>query len=198
MPTTLLATVDASYGGKTGINNRFGKNQIGTFNDALSIVVNSEFLRSLERRQIANGMAEVIKAACIWDKDFFDHLERYSLSDIIDPKNVDVLLEIMRRSLQIKVDVVSQDKFEAAIREILNFGHTLGHAIEFTSNDRLLHGECVSMGMVLACRLADQKQYETRITKLLKQYELPTTVPEWVKTDKILHYLQFDKKIIAG
>ena len=175
VPTTLLAQVDASVGGKTGINNKYGKNLVGAFWQPSVVYCETSFLKTLPKREFSAGVAEIIKMAVTFNKDFFKWLENNSLH--ID-KNLQYAIQ---KCVEIKADVVSQDEREAGIRAVLNYGHTFGHVIENeTKYTQYLHGEAVAIGMSMANQLAlnlellDQDEVE-RIDKLLKQYNLPTT-----------------------
>ena len=175
VPTTLLAQVDASVGGKTGINNKYGKNLVGAFWQPSVVYCETSFLKTLPKREFSAGVAEIIKMAVTFNKDFFEWLENNSLH--ID-KNLQYAIQ---KCVEIKANVVSQDEREAGIRAVLNYGHTFGHVIENeTKYTQYLHGEAVAIGMSMANQLAlklellDQEEVE-RIDKLLKQYNLPTT-----------------------
>ncbi len=149
IPTTLLSQVDASVGGKTGVNNKWGKNLIGAFFQPKAVYIDPYFLTTLPRREFAAGIAEVIKMAVMFDKDFFVYLQNNDL------KESKVAMEMIRRSVEIKADVVRQDEKEAGIRAVLNYGHTFAHVIENeTEYKKYLHGEAVSIGMVMANELA--------------------------------------------
>jgi 3-dehydroquinate synthase len=171
IPTTLLAMVDSSVGGKTGINNKYGKNLIGSFYQPEAVYIDTHFLSTLPKREFAAGMAEVIKMAVMFDKEFFENLEKGALS----------IEEIIKRSVEIKADVVNQDEKEKGIRSVLNYGHTFGHVIENLTNYKTyLHGEAVAIGMIMANELSIELGYLTqqeneRIKALLKKYDLPTT-----------------------
>ena len=175
IPTTLLAQVDASVGGKTGINNRFGKNLVGAFHQPRAVYCQTEFLKTLPPREFSAGVAEIIKMAITFDKDFFAWLEKADLTKEIH------LREAIARSVQIKASVVAKDEKEAGIRAVLNYGHTFAHVIENeTEYKRYLHGEAVAIGMNMANRLAIELGLLTvvdneRICELLQRYALPTT-----------------------
>jgi 3-dehydroquinate synthase len=171
IPTTLLAMVDSSVGGKTGINNKYGKNLIGSFYQPEAVYIDTHFLSTLPKREFAAGMAEVIKMAVMFDKDFFEKLENDELS----------IEETIKRSVEIKADVVNQDEKEKGIRSVLNYGHTFGHVIENITNYKTyLHGEAVAIGMIMANELSIELGFLTpeeneRIKTLLKKYDLPTS-----------------------
>ena len=175
VPTTLLAQVDASVGGKTGINNKFGKNLVGAFWQPKAVYCETAFLKTLPKREFSAGIAEMIKMAVTFDKDFFEWLEINSLHV---EKNLQYAIE---KCVKIKADVVSRDEREEGIRAVLNYGHTFCHVIENETNySTYLHGEAVAIGMVLANRLANELdllsvEAAKRIQNVLEQYDLPTS-----------------------
>jgi 3-dehydroquinate synthase len=170
IPTTLLAMVDSSVGGKTGINNKYGKNLIGSFYQPEAVYIDTRFLSTLPKREFAAGMAEVIKMAVMFDKNFFENLKNDNLK----------IEEIIKRSIELKAEVVNQDEKEKGVRSVLNYGHTFGHAIENLTNYKtFLHGEAVAIGMVMANELAKELGYLSEeeaeeIKKLLEKNSLPT------------------------
>lgn len=170
IPTTLLAMVDASVGGKTGVNNKFGKNLIGSFYQPKAVYCDKYFLSTLEQREMSAGIAEAIKMAIMFDKDFFEYFQTSK-----EP-NYD---EIIAKCVQIKADIVSQDEKESGIRAVLNYGHTFAHVIEMQTNySKYLHGEAVAIGMDMANDLAvkigalsqDEKDL---IKQILIKFNLP-------------------------
>lgn len=175
IPTTLLSQVDASVGGKTGVNNKFGKNLIGAFYQPKAVYIDPTFLNTLPPREFSAGVAEIIKMAVMFDREYFEFLEVADLGDKDDLK------EVIQRSVELKAKVVNQDEKEAGIRAVLNYGHTFGHVIENeTCYTKYLHGEAVAIGMVMANRLAVQLdlislQDEKRVVNLLQKYDLPTS-----------------------
>jgi len=175
IPTTLLSQVDASVGGKTGMNNTYGKNLIGAFHQPKAVYIDPHFLTTLPAREFGAGVAEVVKMAVTFDKDFFEFLEK---ADLKDEK---VLQEAIKKAVQTKADVVAQDEKEHGIRAALNYGHTFGHVIENeTKYKHFLHGEAVAIGMVMANELSVelglmQEDEAQRVDMLLKKYDLPTT-----------------------
>jgi len=189
IPTTLLSMVDSSVGGKTGINNKYGKNLIGAFYQPEAVYIDPHFLSTLEKREFAAGMAEVIKMAVMFDKNFFEDLEKETLS----------IEEIIKKSVEIKADVVNQDEKERGIRSVLNYGHTFGHVIENLTNYKTyLHGEAVAIGMVMANELSKELGYlseeeNERIKKVLKKQNLPTTFKIENEEDFYEHFFA-DKK----
>ncbi|MDX4012561.1 3-dehydroquinate synthase [Aliarcobacter skirrowii] len=175
IPTTLLSQVDASVGGKTGINNKYGKNLVGTFHQPKAVYIDSTFLKTLPKREFGAGVAEIIKMAVCFNKDFFEWLEQ---NDLNDEKNIDIAIQ---KSVQTKAWVVSQDEKEQGLRAALNYGHTFGHVIENLTNYKTyLHGEAVGIGMCMANSLAVKlgimsKENEKRVKNLLEKYNIPTT-----------------------
>jgi len=169
IPTTLLAMVDSSVGGKTGINNKYGKNLIGSFYQPEAVYIDTYFLKTLEKREFAAGMAEIIKMAVMFDKEFFENIKNEKLS----------LEEMIKRAVELKAMVVNQDEKEKGIRSVLNYGHTFAHVIENLTNYKTyLHGEAVAIGMVMANELSKKlgflKQNEAEeIKNLLQKYNLP-------------------------
>ncbi len=177
IPTTLLSQVDASVGGKTGINNRFGKNLIGAFYQPKAVYIDPYFLTTLPKREFAAGVAEIVKMAVVFDKEFFEWLERADLSD------TDQLAQAIKRSVELKAAIVAKDEKEGGVRASLNYGHTFAHVIENETNySTYLHGEAVAIGMVMANELAKRvgllgEEDARRIEALLKRYDLPTCYP---------------------
>ena len=175
VPTTLLAQVDASVGGKTGVNNAYGKNLIGTFYQPEAVYIDTDFLKTLPPREFASGIAEIIKMGVMFDSAFFDTLMEADFSQ----KNV--LNKMVQRSVELKVEVVNLDEKESGIRAVLNYGHTFGHVIENETNYKTyVHGEAVAIGMMMANALAVElgmmKQEEMDlVTKFLKKHNLPIT-----------------------
>ena len=174
IPTTLLSQVDASVGGKTGVNNRFGKNLIGSFYQPKAVYIDIDFLKTLPDREYSAGVAEVIKMAVMFDKEFFEFLET---NDLKSRENIE---KMIARSVSLKAEVVNQDEKESGIRAVLNYGHTFAHVIENETNySKYLHGEAVAIGMVMANKLAVKLGHLTqdeanRIENLLKKNNLPT------------------------
>ena len=174
IPTTLLSQVDASVGGKTGINNKFGKNLLCAFHQPISVCIDTQFLKTLPKREFGAGFAEIVKMAVTFDKEFFEFLENADLS------NDDILKKTIAKCVKLKAEIVSKDEKETGIRAALNYGHTFGHVIENeTDYSEFLHGEAVAMGMVMANELACElgfmtKEEASRVIKLLEKYDLPT------------------------
>ena len=202
VPTTLLSQVDSSVGGKTAVNHPLGKNMIGAFYQPKAVIIDIDCLRSLPERELAAGMAEVVKYGIIWDTDFFSWLE----SHIVDIQALSpaALSTVILRCCAIKADVVSQDETETGVRALLNLGHTFGHAIEAEQGyGNWLHGEAVSAGMVQAAEtslrlgLLSQDDVE-RIKALLKAAKLPITAPANMSYDDYIHHMLRDKKAKSG
>ncbi|BBG65671.1 3-dehydroquinate synthase [Hydrogenimonas sp.] len=173
VPTTLLSQVDASVGGKTGINNRFGKNLIGAFHQPSAVYIDTYWLDTLPEREFAAGVAEIVKMAVMFDRGFFEWLEKVELN------NRENLEEAIRRSVELKAKVVIEDEQERGVRAVLNYGHTFAHVIEnFSGYGNLLHGEAVAIGMIMADELAIasglfSEEEAERVKKLLQRYGLP-------------------------
>lgn len=201
LPTSLLAQVDSAIGGKVGVNHPMGKNMVGAFLQPLAVLADPTVLRSLPEREIRTGMAEVVKYGVIWDEDFFSYLEENI--DLIMRLDTAAVQHVVRRSCQIKAHVVAADETEGGLRAILNFGHTVAHAVETqTSYDRYTHGEAVAIGMVVAARLAHELGMFTagevhRLIRLLERINLPTNLP---KSDPavLMSLMESDKKAVKG
>ena len=174
IPTTLLSQVDASVGGKTGINNSYGKNLIGAFHQPRAVYIDPHFLETLPAREFGAGVAEVVKMAVTFNAAFFEYLESADLNDKA------ALQEAIKQAVQTKADVVAKDEKEHGLRAALNYGHTFGHVIENeTKYTKYLHGEAVAIGMVMANALSVklglmQANEAVRVQKLLEKYDLPT------------------------
>ncbi len=182
VPTTVLAMVDASIGGKTGVNLPRGKNLVGAFHQPRGVFIDTATLSSLPRRERAAGVAELVKAAAIWDAELFDWLEQHIEAFLdLEPE---ILLHGLERACAIKAEVVARDEREGGLRRLLNFGHTLGHAIEKHARYRgLLHGEAVSIGMVFAAERSEALGFSPagtalRLASLLERAGLPTSPPD--------------------
>lgn len=201
-PTTLLAMVDASVGGKTGVDHPAGKNLIGAFHQPRAVIADLGTLATLPTREWRAGLAEVIKTACIGDDDFFAWLETHA--DALLARDAEVLTRAISTCCRFKAGVVMRDERETGERALLNFGHTFGHAIETEAGyGTLLHGEAVAIGMILAAHLsarlgmADAADTE-RLRVLLDRVGLPTAVPPDLTADALLARMQLDKKNRAG
>lgn len=175
IPTTLLSQVDASVGGKTGINNAYGKNLIGAFHQPKAVFIDPYFLTTLPKREFGAGVAEIVKMAVTFNKEFFTFLQKANLHER------DTLQEAIKQAVQTKADVVAKDEKEHGLRAALNYGHTFGHVIENETNYKTyLHGEAVAIGMVMANEVAVAMGFMTdqeaqSIKNLLEKYDLPTS-----------------------
>ena len=201
VPTSLVAQVDSSVGGKTGVDHPKGKNLIGAFNQPRAVLIDPATLRTLPHREWIAGLAEVIKYGVIEDESFFEYLERH-IPSILTLSDAPVA-QIVKRSCEIKAQVVSEDEREADRRRILNFGHTIGHALEALGGYRgLIHGEAVAVGMVYEADLARHLGYcdqnlVTRLRALVTTAGLPVRVPN-VPFRALWDAMQQDKKVSAG
>lgn len=204
VPTSLLAMVDASIGGKTGVNHPKGKNLIGAFYQPRFVLIDPQVLKTLPAREFRAGMAEVIKYGVIWSVDLFRQLEAAASLDELGSLTEALLITILSRCCQAKVDVVTKDEKEAGLRAILNYGHTIGHALEsLTGYDKLNHGEAVALGMVAAGKIATRLQLWSdqeaeRQDVLIAKAGLPTKIPANLEADEIIEALQADKKVKSG
>lgn len=192
IPTTLLSQVDSSIGGKTGVNLKNAKNVFGTITQPKAVIIDINFLKTLPDKQIKEGLAEVIKYSITQDKKLFNYLN--SIDNI---NNVENLEKIIYESAQIKSKVVSKDEKETGLREVLNFGHTIGHAIEIYTNHKLSHGTAVSIGMYYESKISLEigaislSEFES-IIKLLNKYEMPLTTK--FDKEKLIEIMKNDKK----
>ena len=199
IPTTLLSMVDSSVGGKTGINHPLGKNMIGAFHQPIAVIIDTEILRTLSKRQFNAGMAEVIKYGIIKDKNFFKWITKNCLNiKLQDPESI---IKIIKRSCEIKAEIVSQDEEEKNIRALLNLGHTFGHAIEnVLGYGKWLHGEAIACGFLIASSVAIQNktmsinQYND-IKNLLEVFDLPTKLPKNINIENLFNAMLVDKKV---
>ncbi|HEY3809364.1 MAG TPA: 3-dehydroquinate synthase [Steroidobacteraceae bacterium] len=201
LPTTLLADVDSSVGGKTAVNHPGGKNMIGAFHQPRAVLIDTDLLGSLPPRELRAGLAEAIKYGLIWDRDFFDWIE--ASIDAVLARDAAALTQLIFRSCQIKAEIVSRDEREQGERALLNFGHTFGHAIEVaTGYTAWLHGEAVGMGMVLAADLSQRTgalaaSDAKRLSALLVRAGLPVQAPR-IGADRAFDYMRIDKKVKSG
>ncbi len=202
VPTTLLAQVDSSVGGKTGVNHQEGKNLIGAFYQPRLVLIDVTVLGSLPRRELIAGLAEVIKYGIIEDPTLFKFLER-DIESLL-ALNRERLIQTITTSCAIKARIVEKDEREDDYRAVLNFGHTIGHALEAaTGYSRLLHGEAIGVGMVKAAALSvqegfcDQRSFE-RIRKLVKKAGLPLEIPSGVSMQSLIQGMEVDKKSAEG
>lgn len=202
VPTTLLSQVDSSVGGKTGVNHRLGKNMIGAFHQPNCVVIDTEVLKTLPQRELAAGLAEVIKYGLIADREFFEWLED-NMEKLV-AKDEQALAEAIEKSCRTKAWVVAQDEREGGLRAILNLGHTFGHAIEAHQGyGNWLHGEAVGAGMVMACEMSQRlgwlhADWVARAKKLIAAAGLPVLPPEAMTKEDFLTYMSVDKKVLDG
>ena len=202
MPTTLLAQVDSSVGGKTGINHTMGKNLIGAFHQPMAVLCDTQTLETLPDREFSAGIAEVIKYGLIADKAFFYDLIQNA--EALKSRDPEVLGRVIARCCAIKADVVSRDEREGGVRAILNLGHTFGHAIEKEQGfGEWLHGEAVAAGMVMATRISVSRGYVSSdvlddLLMFLTIFDLPCTPPSGMTAEVFLSAMQGDKKVQAG
>jgi 3-dehydroquinate synthase len=197
VPTTLLAQVDSSVGGKTGVNLSQGKNLLGTFHQPQTVWMDPQFLQTLPSEQFRQGMAEVIKTAMIGDEDLWDYLESHA--EAIKQRSNSALTRVIAACCSLKASVVESDEKEAGYRRVLNLGHTVGHALERLSDYTIPHGDAVAMGMVvatgLAVRLGKIAQKDLlRLEKLCTSWDLPTRIPQEFTPEALLSALRTDKK----
>ena len=199
-PTTLEADVDASIGGKTGINHAAGKNMVGAFHHPDLVAVDPTCLQTLPARDVSAGLAESVKHALIRDAEFLAWHERWARAILaVDPE---IMAELIARNLRIKAAVVEADEREEGQRAVLNFGHTIGHAVEQWSRYELRHGEAVALGMVAAGNMSRAlgllaQEDADRITDVLRTFKLPLKAPKRLDTDAIVTLTRADKKVRA-
>lgn len=199
VPTTLLAMVDSSIGGKTGVNTRAGKNLIGAIHHPVVVIDDVDLLRTLPQREFNQGFAEIIKHAITSDAEMFEQLNDFRASDS------KALQELVRRNIEIKAALVAKDeRDQTGDRALLNFGHTVGHAIERAGDYKVfLHGEAVSLGMIAACNVSMKnaglpREQRDAIVDLLSAFNLPTHLPPGFPREKIFEALPLDKKFENG
>lgn len=202
IPTTLLAQVDASVGGKTGFNHPLGKNLVGAFHQPGAVLIDIETLKTLPPREFSAGLAEVVKIAAVRDAEFLNWLEDNAAA--IMAREAELLTGMIRRSIVNKAAVVAEDEREAGVRALLNFGHSFAHALETqTGYRRYLHGEAVAIGMMVASRLSElrgfcEAGFSDRLGCLLQSFDLPLDMPANVDSANIIESMKLDKKVIAG
>lgn len=214
IPTTLLAMVDSSVGGKTAIDTPRGKNLIGAFHQPHRIFIDIDYLKTLPRREFVNGLAEVIKTAAIWDEKDFEMLENYPEKILAlcggsdDAESIKLLTRVILGSVKVKAHVVTADEKEGGLRGLLNFGHSVGHAIEAIVFPDMLHGECVSIGMVLEAEISRHLGHLNnvsvgRLVRCLQSYGLPVSLNDKIvkqrtrkscSVDRMLEIMKVDKK----
>lgn len=198
VPTTLLAMVDASVGGKTGVDTRHGKNLVGAFHNPAAVIIDPLVLTTLPERHTRAGFAEILKHGVIADAAYFRQAQDF----VEQQRDLALLQELIRRSIAIKADVVGRDERESGVRKVLNFGHTVGHAIEAACNYEMLHGECVAIGMIVEARIAERIGVATKgtadgIQEACRLAELPTSLPS-AGPANIVRFMKADKKARGG
>jgi pentafunctional AROM polypeptide len=201
VPTSCISMIDSSIGAKTGINvEKYGKNLLGCFYRPKGVFIDIRLLDTLSTRDLSNGMAEAIKIALTCDEDLFYFIET-NLNQILN-KDSQILTKLIYECIKLKANIVKQDEKETSgLRSILNFGHSIGHSIEILVNGKLLHGECVSIGMILESELSRNKHFLlnsdsviSRLTNLLKSFHLPITIPSYLSFKDIIQKMSIDKK----
>jgi len=201
VPTSLLADVDSSIGGKVAVDLASGKNMVGAFCQPKKVYIDTGVLKNLPRKELLNGLAEVIKHAALADKKLLVFLEG-NINKIL-AKDEKTLVSVIKRNCEIKGKIVERDEREAGLRKIVNFGHTIGHAIEtLTHYKKFTHGEAVAIGMCVAAKISAEmnrisRKDAFRIVKLIENIGLPTKVPD-INTDRIINELKKDKKAVGG
>lgn len=201
VPTSLLAQVDSSVGGKTGVDLPEGKNLVGSFYQPVAVFIDIDVLQTLPQQEYRNGLAEVIKYGVIRERSFFEYLGEHQQHILALDESV--VSTMIYHCCRIKAEVVAADERESDLRRILNYGHTIGHAVEAASDYAIPHGFAVAIGMVAAARIAMNQgrlsieAYQKQLD-LLNDYGLPTEIPDYLDRQRIKQYLQTDKKIIDG
>lgn len=200
LPTTLLAQADSSLGGKTAVNHGRLKNRIGVFYQPRLTISDTNTLKSLTKKQLSEGLCEIIKHGAIRDADLFDYIE--SNLDQIMACNDEALETVVHRSVKIKAEVVEKDELDLGLRNILNYGHTVGHAVETVSDFQVSHGQAVAIGMVVAARISNRmgmldESAVNRLEELLTQAGLLEKPPE-LEADRLIDVMHHDKKIVGG
>lgn len=202
VPTTLLAQVDSSVGGKTGVNHPLGKNMIGAFHQPLRVLADTDTLATLPRRELLAGLAEVIKYGMLGDRDFLDWIE--ARLDRLIALDADVVAYAIRRSCEMKADIVGRDEREGGMRALLNLGHTFAHAIETAAGyGEWLHGEAVATGLCMAASLSARLGWiaaadAARCITLIERAGLPVRPPAGMQPEDFLRLMVLDKKVAAG
>ena len=200
IPTTLLAQGDSSIGGKVAVNHDQLKNKIGVFYQPRLVISDVSTLRTLPPRELSNGLAEVIKSAVIWDKEFFAYIEENL--DEIKSLNIRQLEEMVFQTAKIKAEVVAADERDLGLRNILNYGHTIGHAIESAADFKLGHGESVAIGMLAAARISNRLgildiSEVNRLRSLVERANLATEMPD-LDLNRVIRAMGHDKKVVGG
>jgi 3-dehydroquinate synthase len=202
VPTTLLSQVDSSVGGKTGVNHPVGKNMIGTFYQPRFVCIDIETLKTLPERELRAGIAEIIKYGIIEDAALFAYLKE-NRKEILS-RDADTLRHIIHTSCRIKADIVSKDERESGLREVLNCGHTVGHALEtVTGYKQYLHGEAIAYGMYAEARLSAALSLLParalgEVKDLIEDFNLPASIPKDIAIESLVAAMSYDKKTISG
>lgn len=201
IPTTLMGMVDASLGGKNGVNVPYGKNLIGSIYQPKKIIIAPSFLQNLPLKDYKNGIVEMIKHGNIIDKDYFKFLEDHS-EELLN-KDQNILHKAILDSIHIKMGVVEKSKDDPGLRNLLNFGHTVGHAVELVTEYTITHGEAVALGILIESHLSMQLGYLSqndfeRILNILKRFEIPLVLPEECTFEKLFEAMVLDKKSVNG
>lgn len=201
VPTSIVAMVDSAVGGKTGVDTPAGKNLVGAFHPPATVIVDPSAIATLPRRQRAEGLAEAVKHGAIVDADYGRGIA--DAAEALLSGEVEAIRRMVLRSIEVKASVVSRDERESGVREILNFGHTLGHALEAASGFGLTHGEAVAIGMVLEARLGERIGHTregtaARLAEVLQAVELPVRRPPELEPRAVEGYLGADKKVRSG
>jgi 3-dehydroquinate synthase len=204
IPTTLVAMVDASIGGKTGVDTPAGKNLVGSFHSPASVLIDPQTLVTLPLREMRAGFAEIVKHGVIANEPYLREVAS-RVSEVLsaDGQTSDSMLALIVPSVEIKADIVSRDEREEGLRKTLNFGHTIGHAVELISGYSLLHGEAVAIGMALEGRLAEnigvaKAGTAATISKALLAAGLPTGLPDGMNRESLIEAMRADKKGLSG
>jgi 3-dehydroquinate synthase len=204
VPTTLVAMIDASIGGKTAVDTPAGKNLVGVFHPPAGVFIDPQLLASLPLRELRAGFAEVLKHGAIADEPYFLEVAG-SAPQLMSATGVksDSMVSLIVRSVEIKAEIVSRDEREEGLRKVLNFGHTIGHAVELVSGYLLLHGEAIAIGMALESELAERiglarAGTAAAIKKGLQAAGLPTSLPPEVDGDEVMEAMRSDKKVRSG
>ena len=203
IPTTLLAMVDASVGGKTAVDTPAGKNTVGAFHPPAAVIIDPATLASLPPRELRSALAEVIKHGVIADATVIDEVDAITPALLSARASAEALEAMIERSVRIKADVVAADERELGLRKVLNFGHTIGHGVEAASNYTLLHGEAIAIGMVAESRLAENIGIATvgtaaAIENAVTRVGLPSRAPRGIAPDRVLSLMRSDKKQRGG
>jgi 3-dehydroquinate synthase len=204
VPTSLLAMIDASIGGKTGVDTQFGKNLVGAFHQPSGVLSDPEVLDTLALSELRTGFAEALKHGAIADRGYFDSVVEAIPKVLYDrERGGDSLRHLIVGSVEIKAGIVGRDELEGGVRKTLNFGHTVGHAVERLSDYSMAHGEAVSIGMALESRIAErvgvaQSGVADQVRDALRSAGLPVSLPEGMDADRMLEVMRTDKKVRAG